>query len=309
MISFYHEPVLKNEVLEALQVNQSSKRFVDCTLGGGGHSKAILESLSNDGELIAFDRDTNAIAHAMSVLSDFSNKKIIHTDFASGICGLESLSVFGILADLGISSRQVDDGERGFSFRNSEFLDLRMDLSKDLNAGRWIEESSLDEIALAMKKNADLHKSYRIATLLKSLVEEYKLDLPMAPLLESLEKMFPEKRRDISGIFARVIQAIRMEVNQELDQITKLIHESDRVLEPGGRICFLTYHSVEDRRVKQGMQVFTEGEKVNKRLPVRPENIIGPRFIRLGKFVLPTEAEVSGNPRARSAKMRVYQKV
>ncbi len=308
-MEFYHDPVMKEEVLQYLQV-QPGKIIVDCTLGGGGHSEAILELLAGKGMLCAFDRDPDALKHAEERLASYANKQIFYSEFSHLADRLDVESVDGVLCDLGISSRQVDNGERGFSFKNSDRVDLRMNPSDPLDAKTWLREESEKNIATAFSRNADLKKAHRLAQALKNLAQEKAGDLLMGELLEIVAKIFPEKRKDQGALAARILQAIRMEINNELSEIREVIAAGEKVLKSGGRMVFLTYHSVEDRLVKQLFRALEETDKTPRNIPVNPKDIPQPIFKKvLRKAMAPSEIEISRNPRARSAKMRVYEKV
>ncbi len=309
-MSFYHDPVMLKETLDCLVLNKAGT-YVDCTLGGGGHSEAILKRLLSSGDLISFDRDPAAIAFATERLSPYKNKRIVHGEFSTILDEVGVEAADGILADLGISSRQVDDGERGFSFKNSESIDLRMNPTKGLDATSWLIETPLEEVAVALGRNSDLPKPFRLAKKLKEVASESSEGvLSMEVLLKAVEACYPKKGRDLNSLGARVLQALRMEVNEELKEIESAIEGAVNVLKKGGRFVFLTYHSVEDRLVKQLMKRLEEPERPPKNVPVLPKDLAPPIFKRvIKKFVPPTDDEIARNPRARSAKMRVYERV
>ena len=308
-MEFYHDPVMKNEVLDSLVV-EPGKVIVDCTLGGGGHSNEILNRLNNEGSLIAFDRDKEALGHATKRLEKFENKNLIHSEFSKAADYLDDNSVDGILCDLGISSRHVDNGDRGFSFKNSATVDLRMNNEDPIDGTQWIINTGERELGWALSKNSDLKKQKRIAKALLDLALKYEgSQIPMTSILELVADIFPEKKRDHQSIAIRILQAIRMEVNGELNEIEEIVKASDKILKPGGRIAFLTYHSVEDRLVKRLFKALEERDNVPKNVPVSPDQIVQPLFKRLNKKAqAPTIEEIQKNPRARSAKMRVYVK-
>lgn len=305
---FYHEPVLLAECLEFLNIRPEGV-FADCTLGGGGHSEAISGLLGERGVLHCFDRDPEAIAFARKRLQNAQPKIVYHeVPFGNLSEEVESNSLDGVLYDLGISSRQVDSAERGFTFAGETPLDLRMDTRQDLDAQKWLRSASEEDLAKAFRENADLEKPLKLAKLIKHAIGEEPI-LP-ADIRSAALKTYPEKRRDINGILARIFQAIRMEVNGELAEIEKSLDGAVECLKPSGRMVVISYHSAEDRRVKQ---VAAKWERDCICPPNLPLCTCGGNHKKLRKVlrkpVLPSAAEVARNPRARSAKLRVYERV
>ncbi|MGM9983636.1 MAG: 16S rRNA (cytosine(1402)-N(4))-methyltransferase RsmH [Fibrobacter intestinalis] len=309
-IAEYHSPVLFEESLRALLWNPNGV-YADCTLGGGGHSEGILKRLEPAGHLHSFDRDPEAIAYARKRLAPFADRVTFHPvpfgRLADEVCA-NSLS--GVLYDLGISSHQVDDDSRGFTFQGTNPVDLRMDSRAAFSAQDWMRTNSLDEMARAFKENADLDRAYKLSQNVQNVVSA--LSTPILPehLKLAAEKTYPDRIRDINSILARIFQAIRMEVNGELDEIRTSMRAAVEALVKGGRLVVISYHSVEDRTVKL---VCAEFEKNCICPPQSPVCLCGDNHQKLKKVfrkpILPTGEEIAKNPRARSAKLRVYEKV
>lgn len=297
-----------SECLEFLNLRAGGV-FADCTLGGGGHSEAILARLGGSGTLHCFDRDPEAIAFARRRLEKALPKVVFHeVPFGNLREELEENSLDGVLYDLGISSRQVDSAERGFSFTGEAPLDLRMDTRQALDAQKWLRSASEGDLARAFRENSDLEKPMKLARAIKALLTE----APVLPsdIRSSALKTYPEKRREINGILARIFQAIRMEVNGELAEIEKSLDGAVECLRPTGRMVVISYHSAEDRRVKQ---VAAKWERACICPPNLPLCTCGGKNEKLRKVLKkplqPGAAEVARNPRARSAKLRVYERV
>lgn len=311
-MEFYHQPVLMQECLDYLDLSQGGT-FVDCTLGGGGHSEAILQQLADssaeltEAELVGLDRDHDALTHAGERLAQYANFRSIHTPFGSIDDFFEEGSVSGILMDLGISSRQIDDGSRGFSYKNSEFLDLRMDQSKGWSAREWILNSTIYTIMDAFKYNADMRGTKRFVDELKLLAEAGPVK--MGDFKKLVKSKFP-RLNDQDGLCARLLQAIRMELNAEMPEVESALKAANSLLKVGGRLVVITYHSVEDRVVKHTMKTFEQQCICPPRMPMCQCGDNHKTFQPLTrKPQLPSPEEVALNPRSRSAKLRVYERV
>ncbi|PWJ69061.1 MULTISPECIES: 16S rRNA (cytosine(1402)-N(4))-methyltransferase RsmH [unclassified Fibrobacter] len=327
---FYHDPVMLKECLQGLRLEEGSElnkanevlaggTFVDCTMGGGGHSYAIATRLSAAGTLHAFDRDEDAVKFATKRLAPVSNGEgrpnfILHP-VPFGKLGEEvSENVLdGVLYDLGISSHQVDDSSRGFTFVGNNPLDLRMDRREDVSAQEWLRSVSADDLADALRKNADMDRAFKLATRIIEVAQETSRegrDILPSDIKAVVEAVFPDKRRDANSLLARVFQAVRMEVNGELRQIEDSIRSAVDCLKVGGRLVVMSYHSVEDRCVKDTCAEFEKACICPEHLPVC---MCGGNHQRLKKVnrkpILPTNDEIAKNSRARSAKLRVYEKV
>lgn len=327
---FYHDPVMLKECLQGLRLEEGSElnkanevlaggTFVDCTMGGGGHSYAIATRLSAAGTLHAFDRDEDAVKFATKRLAPVSNGEgkpnfVLHP-VPFGKLGEEIPEnvLDGVLYDLGISSHQVDDSSRGFTFVGNNPLDLRMDRREDVSAQEWLRTVSADDLAEALRKNADMDRAFKLATRIIEVAAETGRegrDILPSDIKEVVEAVFPDKRRDANSLLARVFQAVRMEVNGELRQIEDSIRSAVDCLKVGGRLVVMSYHSVEDRCVKETCAEFEKACICPEHLPVC---MCGGNHQRLKKVnrkpILPSNEEIAKNSRARSAKLRVYEKV
>ena len=286
-----HIPVLAEELIEFIRP-KSGGIYVDCTLGGGGHTLAIL-SVCGGCRVIAFEVDPEAVRIALEKLKDYERSvKILKRSYAELEEALEELGlneVDGIVADLGISSFQVDDPERGFSFRYDSPLDMRMDPSSSLSAWNVVNEYPLEELERVIRDYGE-ERFYR--SIAKSIVKSRPMNTTKE-LVEAIRRGIPAKARySRRRHFAtKTFQAIRIEVNKELENLKKLLEASEKVLKKGGRIAVISFHSLEDRIVKR----FFKNSKILKEVTKKP--------------IVPSEEEVSRNPRSRSAKMRIAERI
>ena len=305
-----HRPVLLAEAVTALlespllQAESPEKSIlIDGTFGRGGHSRALLEAIQFDAQLIAFDKDLQAIAEAKKI-SD-TRFQIIHNSFASMAQHAEPASVAGVLLDLGISSPQVDEAERGFSFRRDGPLDMRMNTTTGLTAAQWLNQAGVDDIAHVIKTYGEERFALPIA---KAIVARRELNQPLATTMElaNLVAGVVKKREPGQDPATRTFQALRIFINKELDDLAIGLKAALDLLKPGGRLVVISFHSLEDRIVKQFMQMHSAVE-VPRGLPIRAKDL--PQGdLELISRVKPSSSEVSENPRARSAVMRVAQK-
>jgi len=297
----YHVPVMLQECLEGLNINPDGI-YVDVTFGGGGHSRAIFEKLSSKGKLIVFDQDPDARANAWEA----PNFHFVAANFAFLKNHLRVLgipAVDGILADLGVSSHQFDDAKRGFSIRSNEVLDMRMNQAGDFTAAKIVQTYDEEQLAAIFRKYGELDHPFKTAVELVKARNKSKIKTT-GELMEALMPVAP-KFKD-HKFFAQVFQALRIEVNQEMDVLEKFLLQTADVLKPDGRLVVMSYHSLEDRLVKNLMKrgnldgsiekdffgkVLKSFEEVNR------------------KPILPTEEEIQRNTRARSAKLRIAKKV
>jgi 16S rRNA (cytosine1402-N4)-methyltransferase len=298
----YHKPVMLNECLEGLNINPDGV-YVDVTYGGGGHSKAILERLSKKGRLIAFDQDEDAKRNLIK------DERLIFIDqnfeFLKNHVQYQGFEkVDGLLADLGVSSHQFDIGERGFSIRfDDAVLDMRMSQSQRLSAHKVINEYKGDALANVLYKYGELHQSRKLAADIITARTGKEIET-VGELKEALKSSAP-KFKDFK-FYAQVFQAIRIEVNQELDVLEKLLLQCGSLLKPKGRLVFMSYHSLEDRLVKNYMNsgnLMGELEKNffgNINRPFNPLN---------KKAVVASDNEQEENNRSRSAKLRVAERL
>ena len=301
------------ECLDGLNI-KAGGTYADCTLGGGGHSYAIANKLNESGTLHAFDRDEEAVAYATKRLAGTKPKFIVHpVRFGELKNEIAPDTLDGILYDLGISSHQVDDRSRGFTFVGNNPLDLRMDRREGVSAQQWLMSVSADDLAEALRKNADMDRAFKLATRLVEMaaaIKEEGREILPSDVQAAVEAVFPDKRREINGLLARVFQAVRMEVNGELKEIEDSMRAAVDCLKVGGRLVVMSYHSVEDRCVKQTAAEFEKACICPDHMPVCT---CGGNHQRLKKVnrkpILPSDEEIAKNSRARSAKLRVYERV
>jgi 16S rRNA (cytosine1402-N4)-methyltransferase len=305
-----HRPVLLAEAVTALlespllQAESPEKSIViDGTFGRGGHTRALLEVMRPGAQLIAFDKDPQAIAEAKKI-SD-TRFQIIHSSFASMAQHAEPASVAGVLLDLGISSPQVDEAERGFSFRRDGPLDMRMNTTTGLTAAQWLNQAGADDIAHVIKTYGEERFALPIA---KAIIARRELNQPLETTMElaNLVAGVIKKREPGQDPATRTFQALRIFINKELDDLAIGLQAALDLLKPGGRLVVISFHSLEDRIVKQFMQMHSAVE-VPRGLPIRAKDLPQGELELISR-VKPSGAEVSDNPRARSAVMRVAQK-
>ena len=300
MTKMYHNPVLLEACLEGLALKESGT-YVDVTFGGGGHTKAILDAIGSDGKVIAFDQDDDAIENSW----EDERLIFIHQNFTylKRFLRFHKIEkVDGILADLGVSSHQLDTPTRGFSTRFDGPLDMRMNSSEGTSAREVINTYSREELSDIFYKYGELTNARKIA----SRIEEHRNEKPIETTLELaklLRPLVPVKTQH--KVLAQIFQALRIEVNQELEALKSLLEQSADVLKHNGRLCVISYHSLEDRLVKRFIQhgcFENEPEKDEFGRSHKP-------LKKVGKMKLPTEIEVQNNKRARSAKLRIAEKI
>jgi 16S rRNA (cytosine1402-N4)-methyltransferase len=295
----YHIPAMLHESLDALAINPAGI-YVDATYGGGGHSKAILQKLNSKGRLISFDRDLDAQEN----LPQEKNFTLVHHDFIhlkNYLRHLEAIPADGILADLGISSHQIDTEGRGFSFRFDAPLDMRMDKQNPRSAKEIVNEESAEELQRIFGEYGEVKNA---RTLAQAIVRRRKIKQleTTLELTQAAEEVLPA-RENLKKYLAPVFQALRIAVNDELEGLKSFLQQCLEVLRPGGRLAVITYHSLEDRIVKQVLQ----GEE-DRNTP----NVYGGRQMAWKaisrKPIIPSDEEIANNPRVRSAKLRVAEK-
>ena len=309
MTDFIHEPVLLEEVLEALSP-VSGGLYVDGTVGGGGHSEAILEACSPEGRLVAFDRDDWALEAAAKRLARFGNRLELHREAFAGLAKLlVKRPCDGVLLDLGVSSPQLDEAERGFSFQSDGPLDMRMDRRQPVTAEQLVNELEPEELAEIFWKLGGERKSRRIA---RAIVEQRSMQRleSTLQLAEVVERACPRRgarAHPATGVF----QALRMAVNDELGQVKRGLQAGWSVLKPGGRMAVITFHSGEDRAVKQFSRDLARPYTVRGEvdLPELREQREPLARELSRKAIKPSEAELDRNPRSRSAQLRVLEKI
>ncbi|MCU7801362.1 MAG: 16S rRNA (cytosine(1402)-N(4))-methyltransferase RsmH [gamma proteobacterium symbiont of Lucinoma myriamae] len=306
---YEHKPVLLNESIEALAIDPTGI-YVDGTFGRGGHSQLIMDQLGDTGRLIAFDKDPQAIATAEEKFADDPRFSIHHGSFAEleeyltaqGLCG----KVNGILLDLGVSSPQLDDPQRGFSFQQSGPLDMRMNDQQGMSAAQWINKAKEVEIASVLYEYGEERYSRRIAKAIV-LARENELLNDTKQLAEIVKAAHPrwEKKKHPA---TRSFQGIRIFINNELGDLDECLTQSYHCLAKSGLLAVISFHSLEDRKVKRFFKRMVEGEKLPLDLPVMEEEVN--RKMKLeGKRIKAGKQELYENPRARSAVLRVAKKL
>lgn len=299
-----HQSVLLNESIEGLNIRPDGL-YVDGTFGRGGHSRAILEQLSEQGRLIAIDKDPAAVAFAQEQFAADKRFQIFQGSFTRLAEFTDGQPVDGILLDLGVSSPQLDEAARGFSFMQAGPLDMRMDLTQALDAATWVNQASLEEMIQVFREYGEERFARRIA----QAIINARAITPLSDtreLAEIIKEANPkwEKHKHPA---TRVFQAIRIHINDELSDLKEVLKTAVATLARGGRLSVISFHSLEDRIVKQFMRDEEKGVQPPIGLPIRHFEI-QTGFKRIGKAIKPSEAEVKNNVRARSAVLRIGEK-
>ena len=306
---FQHRTVLLDEAVDALDLQgaRAGGIYIDGTFGRGGHSRLILSRLNNNGRLVAFDKDLQAIATAERVADPrFS---IVHDSFAtmrSALAERGITQVDGILLDLGISSPQVDDATRGFSFRNDGPLDMRMDTTRGVSAAEWLATVPEQQLEKVIREYGEERFAFQIAKAIaaRRAIEPISGTRQLAAIVANAVKT-REKGKDPA---TRTFQAIRIFVNQELEDLEAGLSAAYDMLAPGARLAVISFHSLEDRMVKQFLASKVKVEQPDRRLPIRSVDLPQP-LMKLIARIKPSDAEVDANPRARSAVLRVAERL
>lgn len=297
-MSEYHNPVLLHESVDGLAI-QPAGIYVDCTFGGGGHSRYILSKLGPDGKLVVFDKDEDARKNA----PEDERLHFVASDFRfirNYLKFLKIPEVNGILADLGVSSHQFDTPERGFSIRFESELDMRMDKGASLHAAEILNSYEAEELARVFYEYGELTNSRRVAAAViaaRPVTNTQRLKEVLAPFY---------RKQDEHKFLARVFQALRIEVNDEIAGLKDLLQASEEVLAPGGRLSVISYHSLEDRLVKNFI-------RAGNFSGVPEKDFFGNPLVKMKavnrQVIVPTEDEIKTNNRARSAKLRIAEKI
>lgn len=296
-----HLTVLKEEAIEYLAIKENGI-YVDGTLGGGGHSKRILESLK-EGHLFAFDQDEFAIGYAKNVLKDYTNVTYVHNNFRYIKDELKKRGVDaidGILLDLGLSSFQIDDPERGFTYLKETSLDMRMDQRQTLSAETMVNTYTLEELAKIFYVYGEEKNSYKIA---KRIIDQRPLKTTMDLVKICDQVNYKEKGHSAK----RVFQALRIAVNDELRVLEDVLKDAVDLLKPDGRLVVITFHSLEDRIVKHFFRDESSEDPILKKLPI-PQINTSPFEVLTRKPIYPKEEEMELNPRSKSAKLRALKR-
>ncbi len=310
-MKFRHTSVLFDECMEGLNINPSGI-YVDGTLGGGGHSSGICERLGKEGTLIGIDRDRDALAAAEERLSGYDCRKYFvqsnYSDIKGVLDELEIEKIDGALLDLGVSSFQLDNPARGFSYMQDAPLDMRMSQDDDFTAYDVINGYEKDELRRIITKYGEERWASRIADFIARARKEKPIKTT-GQLVEIIKAAIPvAARREGPHPAKRTFQAIRIEVNDELGQLERAVSEFCDVLAPRGRLCIITFHSLEDRIVKEIINKRINPCTCPKEFPVCVCGKVGDIEKKSGKPILPSPEEIERNPRARSAKLRIAQK-
>ena len=306
---FQHQTVLLDEAVDALELSgaRANGLYVDGTFGRGGHSRLILSKLGPHARLIAFDKDLQAIAEAERIADPRFD--IVHDSFATMQASLAARGVTqvdGILLDLGISSPQVDDASRGFSFRNDGPLDMRMDTTRGMSAAEWLAIETEPKLEKVIREYGEERFAFQIAKAIvaRRAVEPISSTRQLAGIVANAVKT-REKGKDPA---TRTFQAIRIFINQELEELATGLRQAYALLAPGARIAIISFHSLEDRMVKQFLASKVHVDQPERRLPIRAVDLPQPEMKLIAKMK-PSEPEVAGNPRSRSAVMRVAERL
>ncbi|MFC0524037.1 16S rRNA (cytosine(1402)-N(4))-methyltransferase RsmH [Pontibacillus salicampi] len=309
---FEHITVLKQETVTALNIDPNGI-YVDCTLGGGGHSEEIVKQLNENGRLIAFDQDLTALNHAKERLASYAdNITFVHTNFRGmkeELLRLGIQEVDGIVFDLGVSSPQLDEDERGFSYHQDARLDMRMDQSQPLSAYEVVNEWDFNALVRTFFKYGEEKFSKQIARTIEKQREKAPIETT-GQLVDIIKEAIPAPARRKGGHPAkRIFQAIRIAVNDELGAFEDALHQAAEVIAMDGRIAVITFHSLEDRLCKQAFKKWSSNPPIPKEIPIIPDEQKPPFELINRKPITPAENELDDNRRARSAKLRVVQKI
>ena len=297
-----HKSVLLNEVIEYLNLKQGGK-YIDATVGYGGHSSHILKEIGKEGVLFAFDQDDEAISYSTKRLSKIGDN---FTIFKSNFVNMKNYvneKVDGILFDLGVSSPQLDDGDRGFSFHKDAVLDMRMDKNNPLDARKVVNEYSYNDLVRIFYKFGEEKYSKPIA---KAIINSRPINTTLE-LAEIIKESVPISYRNKSHPARKVFQAIRIEVNHELDILESSLSDAFDLLNVGGRLAVITFHSLEDKIVSNVFKKLCSDDESTKKLPFVPEDLKAKA--KMIVKLTPSEDEINENNRSRSSKLRVIERV
>ncbi|MDV2685327.1 16S rRNA (cytosine(1402)-N(4))-methyltransferase RsmH [Alkalihalophilus lindianensis] len=308
---FTHITVLKEESVKGLAIKPNGI-YVDCTLGGAGHSSLILEQLSDEGHLYAFDQDDTALAHAKEVLSKYEGKfTLIRSNFRflrEELAKHGISKVDGVLFDLGVSSPQLDEAERGFSYHQDAALDMRMDQTASLTAHQVVNEWEFNRLVSIISRYGEEKFAKQIARKIEAAREKKSIDTT-SELVEIIKDAIPAPARRTGGHPAkRTFQAIRIAVNDELGAFEEALEDAITITNQNGRICVITFHSLEDRLCKEIFREKSKGPDLPPGLPVIPEGYEPDLKLITRKPIIAGDVELTANNRARSAKLRIAEK-
>jgi len=303
-----HIPVLMREAVDALNIRDGGV-YIDATLGRAGHAMQIAQRIGGDGKLIAFDRDPRAIELGRDVFEDDKRVTLIHSEFSRMAelliehVGIEQVD--GILMDLGVSSPQLDQAERGFSFMRDGELDMRMDTTKGESAAEWLARVEERDLMMVLFDLGEEKFARRIARAIVAARDETKLESTLQ-LASIIADATPKKDKNKHPA-TRSFQAIRLYVNQELSQVSQTLPQAVKLLREGGRLAVISFHSLEDRIVKRFMRELSTPDLPPKNIPVTEEAYLTPLKL-LSRAIKPSKQEVQENPRSRSSVLRIAER-
>jgi len=301
-----HTPVLLEETIAALAV-QPNGTYVDCTFGGGGHSRALLARLGARGRLIALDRDVTAFVTGRGIVDE--RFRLVHACFSGlreVLAGLGAPRVDGIMLDLGMSSTQLDDPNRGFSFRTHGPLDMRMDTSQGQTAAEWIAGAGEREIGEVIRGYGEERFAKQIAAAI--VAARARRAITSTQQLATIVAASVRTREAGQDPATRTFQALRIYLNRELEELSLILPQALAALTVGGRLAVISFHSLEDRIVKQFMREESRADRMPRGLPIRARDLPVPRLKVIGKWLRASAREVAANPRSRSATLRVAER-
>lgn len=306
-----HVSVLLEESINGLNIKPDGI-YIDCTFGRGGHSSHVLSQLNENGRLIAIDRDPTAI-EAAKRFADNPSFTIEHTPFSELLAVAQKHDVVGkidgILMDLGVSSPQLDEADRGFSFMKPGPLDMRMDYSRGISAADWLAKAEEEDIVFALKNYGEEKFAKRVARKILAAREESPI-LTTTDLANLVAATVPKSKAEKKHPATRTFQGIRIYINSELVEIERALDASLEVLKPTGRLSVISFHSLEDRIVKQFIRKQSQGKQVPRGLPVTEEELNkGIKMKPIGKAIKPSEQEIASNSRARSSVLRIAERL
>lgn len=304
----YGKRVAKSVDIEAERLARMSGLYVDATFGRGGHSKALLARLGPDARLVVFDKDPQAIEVAQQLAQEDARVTVVHEGFGDMLEALAALgidAVDGVMLDLGVSSPQIDDAERGFSFMRDGPLDMRMDTTRGETAAQWLARASIEDMQEVIVRYGEERFAFQIATAIAA----RRATRPLLTTLELAELVSSTVRTREKGQHpaTRTFQALRIYINRELEELESALQAALTLLKTGGRMAVISFHSLEDRIVKQFITAASRPEAAYARLPLRESEMPQPVLLALAR-VLPTDTEVKENTRCRSAVLRVAER-
>mgnify|MGYP003310961587 FL=1 len=307
-MNYLHNPVMIEKVIQGLNII-SGGTYVDCTFGRGGHSKNILDLIGENGKLIAIDKDSEAENHARTYFSNDNRFSFERNNFSQITKILEkynkSEKINGVLLDLGVSSPQIDNPERGFSFQKSGPLDMRMDTNINMTALSWLKKANIDEIKDVLKTYGEEKYAFQIANSIKQAIDRNMLSTT-TDLAKLIQNCYPKNNKFRKNPATKSFQAIRIFINKELDELEKILEACLKIIVSGGRIVVISFHSLEDRMVKKFINKYSIGDDVPSKMPILNNS----HNLLLKKIKIPVKAsedEINANIRARSARLRVAE--